>query len=98
MVQQRPPPQMVPVMMMAPQPPMRMVPPIGQGYIPPMRAHMGGPPGPRPHIMPPPAMAGEPEGPPAKKAKTEDSLMSEADFLKRHNVCTTHRHLHLFLV
>ena len=81
------PPQMMPVMMMAPRPPMRMVSPMGhQGYMPTMGTHIGGP-GPRPPIIRQPSMPSETEGPPAKKSKTEDSLMPETEFLKRHNVC-----------
>ena len=63
--------------------------------MPPMmpRPPMGGPMGPRPfmgghppHPPPPKHVEKDDEEPPAKKAKSEDQLIPEADFLKNHPV------------
>ena len=63
---------------MGPRPPMGP-PHMMPGPRPPMM-QMGGPP------APPPPAPGSDEGPPAKKAKTEENLINEADFLKTHKV------------
>ena len=67
-------------------PPMGMGPP--GGFMPPGMGPpgMAGPPGAGPVGMPPRPPMGDDDGPPSKKAKTEDDLMPEQEFLRRNKV------------